>query len=545
MDAFSIDAALDTLVDQFAEPLAFFRELVQNAIDAGSPEVDIWLELIPRPGQAEELMVIHVDDIGEGMDLAVIDDKLTRLFSSSKEEDFTKIGRFGIGFVSVFAIAPEVVCVDTARAGEAWRVLFHEDRTFERIALAAPLEGTQVRICKSMDEVAYRVFERRAREVITFWCRHASAEVRFQGAVLNEPLRVAGPCQVRHHEEGTEVVAGFCDQSAGRYGFYNQGLTLLEGPTPESHKTFHPFVAFKVSSRYLEHTLTRANVLRDINFDKALAIVERLVTDALPERLMTSLASDAGDRETRATLYATAARWLEAQQRMGLDDRVSPAVTRLGAHEIFRSPCGKPIRLDACIKAETDGRLYFEPASSELVTRMEQAGHVVVAAELDTPVYAALVEIRGKRPPRANEAFCTAVAPDAGDDGASQALVQSVERLLLDQGARVKGVCLGHLAYPGSSIGDRIAITQETFGELTPCSEVGDLGTSFFSWRRVVVLNVDHPTIEGLVRLAPTEQELAAYLTAKLFFLRSALSPELDATLASIAVNHRCHRLSR
>ena len=32
--------ALDNLVDQFSDPLVFLRELVQNALDAGSPEVD-------------------------------------------------------------------------------------------------------------------------------------------------------------------------------------------------------------------------------------------------------------------------------------------------------------------------------------------------------------------------------------------------------------------------------------------------------------------------------------------------------------------------
>ena len=37
--------ALDELVHQFGDPLAFLRELVQNAIDAGSEDIDVELEL--------------------------------------------------------------------------------------------------------------------------------------------------------------------------------------------------------------------------------------------------------------------------------------------------------------------------------------------------------------------------------------------------------------------------------------------------------------------------------------------------------------------
>ena len=121
--------ALDALVDQFADPWSFLRELIQNAIDAGSLEIDVLLDHDPDQG----MMTIEVVDNGEGMDREIIDARLTRLFSSAKDGDYTKIGRFGIGFVSVFAIEPELVCVDTARAGEHWRVLFKKDRSFERI----------------------------------------------------------------------------------------------------------------------------------------------------------------------------------------------------------------------------------------------------------------------------------------------------------------------------------------------------------------------------------------------------------------------------
>ncbi|MGB1275507.1 MAG: hypothetical protein ACPG77_07140, partial [Nannocystaceae bacterium] len=36
--------ALDKLVNQFSDPLSFLRELIQNALDAGSREVDVWVD---------------------------------------------------------------------------------------------------------------------------------------------------------------------------------------------------------------------------------------------------------------------------------------------------------------------------------------------------------------------------------------------------------------------------------------------------------------------------------------------------------------------
>ena len=145
-----VDDALELLVNQFADPLSFVRELVQNSIDAGSAEVEVSCSLQPDAGGEHGTMVIRVDDFGDGMDRAIIDNRLTRLFASDKEDDLTKIGKFGIGFVSVFALQPDAVCLDTGRLGESWRVLFRKDRTFTRIdqsiAMAALFTAVHMKV---------------------------------------------------------------------------------------------------------------------------------------------------------------------------------------------------------------------------------------------------------------------------------------------------------------------------------------------------------------------------------------------------------------
>lgn len=104
------------VIRQFADPKAFFRELVQNAIDAGSPSVEVRIEHDPS---AQKLRVAV--DRGEGMSRDTLENQLLVLFRSTKETDPTKIGKFGIGFASVLAPEPKVVIADSSNrmiAGE-------------------------------------------------------------------------------------------------------------------------------------------------------------------------------------------------------------------------------------------------------------------------------------------------------------------------------------------------------------------------------------------------------------------------------------------
>ena len=275
-----VGEALDSLVHQFSDPWSFLRELIQNAIDADSPEIDVCVEF-----EEPDLMVVEVRDAGSGMDRQIIDTRLTRLFASSKEGDYTKIGRFGIGFVSVFAIDPEVVCLDTGRNGEYWRVLFRKDRSFERIVLDTPIEGTTIRLYKRASEDECRAAKVRAREVLGHWCKHARVDIRCDGVSISRPLHLDADCVITHEEEGTTLLLGYVEEREGLRGYYHSGLTLHE-----EHDDRLPYIAFKLDSRYLEHTLTRDNVIRDDNYAKAMGIVGRLAQTRLIEQLVETLA---------------------------------------------------------------------------------------------------------------------------------------------------------------------------------------------------------------------------------------------------------------
>ena len=114
------------MVRQFADRYAFLRELVQNAIDAGASRIEV---RIAREDGG--LVTTSVDDDGCGMGRAEIEGPLLTLFASSKETDASKIGKYGVGFVSVFAIGPERVEVRTRRDDVGWLVRLHGDHAYE------------------------------------------------------------------------------------------------------------------------------------------------------------------------------------------------------------------------------------------------------------------------------------------------------------------------------------------------------------------------------------------------------------------------------
>lgn len=268
------DNALEQLIGQFAQPLAFLRELVQNSLDAGTALIEIFVDY----DQEAKSCYVTVKDTGQGMDREIIDKRLTRLFSSTKEDDLTKIGKFGIGFVSIFAVKPKLVVLETGRDGEFWRVLFKPDRSFEKRELATPIEGTSVTVFTPYSEKRLAKLKRDTLETVTFWCKHSDVEITFNGTPINESFDLQNePYQYRHKIEGTEVVMAPCREEVGTHGYYNRGLTLLEG-----NGSPIPHLNFKIRSRYLEHTLSRDNILMDSHYKKAMKEVEKAAFTAMP-----------------------------------------------------------------------------------------------------------------------------------------------------------------------------------------------------------------------------------------------------------------------
>jgi hypothetical protein len=499
--------ALDHLVQQFADPLSCLRELVQNSLDAGSRQVDV------RAEYDAGTLTLEVQDYGDGMDRAIIDGRLTRLFSSGKDGDLTKIGRFGIGFVSVFALAPDAVVLDTGRGGENWRVVFRRDRSFVLRALDTPVEGTCVRILKAVDPATAVDLRARAEQVLQYWCKHVDGEIYFDDVQINGPLAIEGAFVQQATAEGTVILAGLAEAPFG--GFYNKGLTLLESHSDD----LLPGVVFKVSSRYLEHTLTRDNVVHDAQYHRAMGSVRALVEGPVYDALLNAMT---GFGPERALALPHFHRLLAA--KVLPDARLQVPV--------FMGPGTHRWSVTDLLNVDPDQRWYATHDGAVPRAMVVQGHRVVIGDAADR----ALVDLAcGHETADANAAFVLPAPAEASGGKAWARLTRRV-RPLLEARGKVGALALAHFDYPGSSIAQRVVITQPSLGALTPVSELGTLNSGFFSRKRDVVVNADHPTVQQLLALVEPAPAFAAYALMKLFDLgRDDARLATDLALAQAA----------
>lgn len=502
MSALHTDSVLQELINQFSDPMAFLRELIQNAIDAGSQEVFVRTEYV------DGVFKIFVEDFGEGMTRDLIENKLTRLFSSTKEDDLTQIGRFGIGFVSVFAIEPDLVVLDTGRGGEYWRVLFHPNRSYELIRLQHPVEGTQIQLLKRVDAKAAKEMEARVREVTKAWCRHVAVPIYFDSEDIRDPFDVPSLVKVTYEEEGTRLVAGYDDEEySPPAGFYNRGLTLSEAPSKI------PFVTFKIDSRYLEHTLTRDQILEDKHFHKVQAILRDVEKKQLPEQLFARLeafarAPDSSPQGIRD--YRSLAKILVNLSRR-FRDFWGPWEYRpldfMHWHprdrKIFPTQGGQPLSFSQVQKLWRRGRVYFTHGSTHMNEHMEK-----VDLLLHPDLFRTLFEFRDI-PVASLEAAFVLPRPLAHTPAPFAALSGVLARLYPSTDFR-----LASFEYPGSAVASEVAIG---FKKLVPMEyeEFKKNHAQMPMESKICVLNLASKVVQDSLSRAETAPEWAAYLLVK------------------------------
>lgn len=180
----------------------FLRELAQNALDAHveagvSRPVEFWTEFNPYEKGGKGIFTLHLEDKSVGMNLQDINSSLTCLFSSPKKDDNRLIGTFGIGFVSVFAWQPNAIIVDTGKGDEAWRLIFKQNRKFDRIPLNRPTAGTHVRVVKEVQAKEVPRIRKRMKETLKHWCRMANLDIRFDDENICEEFRYSGELRFR------------------------------------------------------------------------------------------------------------------------------------------------------------------------------------------------------------------------------------------------------------------------------------------------------------------------------------------------------------
>ncbi len=562
------EGIVENLVTQFSSAWDCLRELVQNSIDAGSPQVDVWTEF-ERGDSHQGVIAIHIDDFGEGMDEHIIDNQLTTLFASAKENDLTKIGKFGIGFVSVFALKPKGVLLHTGRAGEFWEVFFHEDRSFSKTRLDYPVEGTQITLFLEGDYRKYKSCVRDVRSTLQHWCEHSETEISFEDRSpeegtfpelesINAPFVVEGDCFTHVKHQGTEMVIAYT--SSPHYGFYNRGLALAYSRHGEDllfeRAPRYRQIGFKIKSRYLEHTLSRETVMRDVNYEKAMVLLDQAANNELLLSLLSEIETLVAQEQW---VHKDAQRYMHL---MSILQHEPPSVRlKCSQHKILRTLSGEPLSLEHAYQVwERDGRLLFSQEISSLTARLHTMGvpviygdaadfsgafgaplrlfdhyaSTVIAPKLSSKIKGMLIQVgfgiedaqsqmrRSLAAP--DEAFLPVILHEQVSPEHAQLLASASELL-----SRIKA------GYDHLTLCEMDAYVEESplfviARELSPFMARPPANLKHKKGMQVAV-NREHPFFRELEVLMPRQPQMAAYMLAKNLLLRTDRLLERDLAL--------------
>ncbi|WP_438006636.1 ATP-binding protein [Sorangium sp. So ce321] len=570
------------MVQQFADPYAFLRELVQNGMDAGARKIAVRVETLPGA------CATSVTDDGSGMRREDIEGPLLTLFSSSKEGDTSKIGKYGVGFVSVFAIQPQQVDVETWRDGQAWRLRLRSDTSYE-LEDAGPRagSGTRVTLLQRLSREAFVEHARRAQAALRRWCRHAECEIALSiadhegnsrasleridtplavaaavsvTAVEDETTFVVGPSAGAHHIELPASAENAAEHGQSFAGFYNRGLTLFE--TADELFNGLSGVRFKVMSPRLQHTLSRDNVRRDDAFWEALARVRELVKGPLRRELAARLPQAAAAAATTAAERAatTAA---ERAASTAAERAASTAAERAAAYAaMLEAALSPPTALDpdeipfplasavegdrarAGLRALAPGRepLLVAERADALTEAMARAGLPVVLC--NHPATVALLQrcFPEARIEEARAAYLLVREEPESAREADAALLQVVARAL----ARARhGVARVSLCQIEGALRQRGAILLPADGERSgphqSCHAARDVVRRAARFRpgHALYLNVASDTVALARRRAAVDPVTAGNLLARALLVeaKGPLDPDDSDRLLDLSAN--------
>ncbi len=533
---------VDDLVRQFADPYAFLRELVQNSIDAGARSIRVHMDRDARGGAAWS-----VTDDGAGMTLELIEGPLLTAFASSKEGDDRSIGKYGVGFLSVFGMAPTLVRVVTHRAEGAHEVRLFPDHAFEVEELPPRSgHGTLVVVEHPIPAGGDAAHEDRGEAALLRWCRHAEVPIELDrptrsgrrtvrvdrpfalsAAVIAE-AKVDGLWALVGVTAGTDRLGAAPDDDAGTgdfAGLYNRGLTLIAS-TAGDHVI--PGLRFKLMGAALRHTLSRDDVKRDREHARAMDLVRRTAAGPLRDAIDAHLLASA-EEASRSGVFAAHDALLAAGHA-----RLPTARVRL---PLVTGTEGTSATVDVERLSSAGGVLASRgatPAARELAGR----GATIVRLPDDERAAAAMARdvaiMTGASISFVHDEARRLIPRGSAELGAAcEDLGAALEEVLRGLGRSPAAVCFASVegapvATPSFFLERGVTLPRVVLPE-----ELAD--TAARPWKgRMLVLSAEHPLVAHAVRLADEDARFAATWLARAVLLahdETATAAEADALL--------------
>jgi molecular chaperone HtpG len=515
VDAPRDEGIVGEVIAQFADIHAFYRELVQNSIDAGSPSIEVELDY----DHEEQRMNVSVKDRGEGMTRDIVENQLLVLFRSTKEKDDTKIGKFGIGFASVLAPNPQVVKVNTSRDGRRLTLHLYRDLSYELFdAGPATQTGTTVTLELAMKPGEVQQFVDNSRAALKRWCRHATVPIEFWvtrpdgrgGENITTPLELdQSLASVRATTDGGQltVVVGL---GPPYVEFFNHGL-MLYGTTDPLIGNF----TAKIQDARLGHTISRDDVRRDEHFDRAVAFAKEVAESQLA-------------REAERTLLEQA----EARDVEAVEALVSACVHAELKLRAWYLPLVEPVANEKVFNIFLLERAWATTRATPLTTELAAQGTRVflckdferLASDLEQGTRAKLREVHAE---------LTSVKPverTDRDELLIATLAEILDKVYRDPGAVVLAELVGQHA-------DRLTIAGQSTQRHIVDRDTAAKNPFALLGRRPLVLSTAHP----LVRAARSHDDprlAAAHLARAVLVNHRLLDPGRSQEILELALAH-------
>ena len=304
----SIKKSLEILTNLLAESPQKYRARIANeaAVVEKLPSTN-FLNLLeyrtpqPRPfleflASCPQQLEIIAEDFGKGMTHDDREKFLKTIFATSKEGDRDQTGRFGVGFISVFALNPDNVIVQSSKDGQAWEYHFLKETensipgklyVFDDGDSASKDEiprqnGTKVSIIlNNLPSSRVLDIKSAAKKAISAHCRHVEKPIYVDGIPINEEFTISSPLKVHFGKRGVEGIIGIVPKFKNRYTLENNRI-VLEEKGASLHQHILPTYAapgtdlgteILVSSKYLNYDIARENVERDVNFQSIIRVI--------------------------------------------------------------------------------------------------------------------------------------------------------------------------------------------------------------------------------------------------------------------------------
>ena len=227
---------VELLVQHFTDQFAFVREAIQNSILAGSGRVEITCH------QGEPECEIRIEDWGAGVSLETVREKIIPV--TQGDWDFQRSDGHGLGFISLFALAPQRVVLES----HGHRTEFRYRKTVienHMTPLERPRQGTRIRWFKNLEPQEFQEYRKGVELSIRRCFRHPPTEIWLNGVDVRERRPIEHPPACRSERPGLVVDVWPTLSDHPFQEFLRDGMVLQqqEGPAVQ------PGVAFIANYR--------------------------------------------------------------------------------------------------------------------------------------------------------------------------------------------------------------------------------------------------------------------------------------------------------